>query len=347
LQAARAGGKGIDRIILYIDDVDRCPPHMVVDILQAVHLLLAYDLFVVVVSVDPRWLLRSLEVQVSQLKPGGSTLTEGMEATPQDYLEKIFQIPFSVRPMGQQGFARLMRRLLPDSTDELSLSPELRELDSEPSPKAQLPALSEPVRNLSDERETTPQSATPSTLQYGPTLAEAPDLEDLVEVLRISAAETDFSQTLYMLLPTPRSAKRFANVYRLLKASLPRSAVQNFQGARSVPGDFQLPMLLLALLIGKPKLAARLFPLLLASARQGREDWWQAAWDAAKPNSEELYLRELLDPIVEAPYFPRSPQLVETWLPQVSRFSFTTAKLFLDPPLVLSTGGVPELQPRG
>src|SRR5579871_849655 len=54
-------GRQVDRIILYIDDVDRCPPSMVVDILQAVHLLLAYELFVVVVSVDPRWLLRSLE----------------------------------------------------------------------------------------------------------------------------------------------------------------------------------------------------------------------------------------------------------------------------------------------
>ncbi|MBD9650044.1 TIR domain-containing protein [Ensifer sp. ENS09] len=47
---------GVDRIVLYIDDVDRCPPEMVVEILQAVHLLLAYKLFVVIVSVDPRWL---------------------------------------------------------------------------------------------------------------------------------------------------------------------------------------------------------------------------------------------------------------------------------------------------
>src|SRR5262249_38110840 len=47
----------IDRIILYVDDLDRCPPTRVVDVLQAMNLLLALPLFVVVVGVDPRWLL--------------------------------------------------------------------------------------------------------------------------------------------------------------------------------------------------------------------------------------------------------------------------------------------------
>jgi hypothetical protein len=50
----------VERIILYIDDLDRCPADKVVDVLQAVHLLLAYPLFVVVVGVDPRWLSHSL-----------------------------------------------------------------------------------------------------------------------------------------------------------------------------------------------------------------------------------------------------------------------------------------------
>jgi hypothetical protein len=35
-----------------------------VELLEAVHLLLAVDLFVVVVAVDPRWLLRSLCVSL-------------------------------------------------------------------------------------------------------------------------------------------------------------------------------------------------------------------------------------------------------------------------------------------
>lgn len=58
----------IDRIVLYIDDLDRCPEERVVEVLQAVHLLLAFKLFVVVVGVDSRWLLRSLEESYATLR---------------------------------------------------------------------------------------------------------------------------------------------------------------------------------------------------------------------------------------------------------------------------------------
>jgi hypothetical protein len=61
----------IDRIILYIDDLDRCPPRRVVEMLEAIHLLLAIDLFVVVVAVDPRWLLRSIAAHYRDLLHGG------------------------------------------------------------------------------------------------------------------------------------------------------------------------------------------------------------------------------------------------------------------------------------
>jgi hypothetical protein len=54
--------KPFDRIILYVDDLDRCRPSHVVHMLEAVHLLLALDLFIVVVAVDSRWLTRALEV---------------------------------------------------------------------------------------------------------------------------------------------------------------------------------------------------------------------------------------------------------------------------------------------
>ena len=57
----------VHRIVLYIDDLDRCPPAIVVKVLQAVHLLLAFPLFVVVVAVDARWLAKSLEQHYGEL----------------------------------------------------------------------------------------------------------------------------------------------------------------------------------------------------------------------------------------------------------------------------------------
>lgn len=113
--AARTRGrseKRLDRIILYVDDLDRCPTDRVVDVLQAVHLLLAFPLFVVVVGVDSRWLLHSLSREYSPFETSrgsGSGKQAGeWTTTPQNYLEKIFQIPFTLRPMGEPGFKNLI-----------------------------------------------------------------------------------------------------------------------------------------------------------------------------------------------------------------------------------------------
>jgi hypothetical protein len=104
----------IDRIVLYVDDLDRCPPARVVEVLQAIHLLLALPLFVVVVGVDPRWLLRSLQRHYRALLTAGSAERAApvgpshWASTPQNYLEKIFQIPFALAPMTGDGFSRLV-----------------------------------------------------------------------------------------------------------------------------------------------------------------------------------------------------------------------------------------------
>jgi hypothetical protein len=97
----------VNRIVLYIDDLDRCPPRKVVEVLQAVHLLLAFPLFVVVVGVDARWVHRSLGTTYGRLLTGGSAA-----ATPEDYLEKVFQIPFWLEDTAASARARMLHGLL-------------------------------------------------------------------------------------------------------------------------------------------------------------------------------------------------------------------------------------------
>ena len=99
----------IERIVLYIDDLDRCTPDRVIEVLQAIHLLLAFPLFVVVVGVDSRWLLSSLEQQYArQVSADAAAKRSEMLSTPQDYLEKIFQIPFWIRPMRVETLRRFL-----------------------------------------------------------------------------------------------------------------------------------------------------------------------------------------------------------------------------------------------
>ncbi|HLB45762.1 MAG TPA: P-loop NTPase fold protein [Anaerolineales bacterium] len=85
--------RGPARIVLFIDDLDRCPPDQVVQVLEAAQLLLKTELFVVVMAIDVRYVARALEkaydrILVRRGKPSGL-----------DYIEKIIQIPYRVRPI--------------------------------------------------------------------------------------------------------------------------------------------------------------------------------------------------------------------------------------------------------
>lgn len=102
-----------DRIVLYIDDLDRCPPEKVVEVLQAVHLLLAFDLFVVVVAVDVRWVEEALRRTYPGMLDGArGDKGSSSAASPQDYLEKIFNIPFWVPIMDREGSRSFLSGLM-------------------------------------------------------------------------------------------------------------------------------------------------------------------------------------------------------------------------------------------
>lgn len=100
LDEERKSDGGLERIVLYIDDLDRCAPDVVVKVLEAIHLLVALPVFVVVVAVDARWLRQAIERHYDQ-----------MRLSPSNYLEKIFQIPFQLPAMDRDGFVGLMRAL--------------------------------------------------------------------------------------------------------------------------------------------------------------------------------------------------------------------------------------------
>ncbi len=128
----------IDRIIVYIDDLDRCPPRRVVEVLEAVHLLLAVDLFVVVVAVDPRWLLRAVTAHYEELMAAGGPYPAAADgavdpdddelwrSTPAQYLEKIFQVVLTLPPLDTAGYHRLVHTLVGVRAPRPAAAPEPR-----------------------------------------------------------------------------------------------------------------------------------------------------------------------------------------------------------------------------
>ena len=123
----------VDRIVLYIDDLDRCPADTVLQVLQAVHLLLALPLFVVIVGVDFQWLLGALRSEYRAIvKDGQDDGFDHLKFMPLNYLEKIFQIPYWVPAMDDVGYRRLIRSLVESEQGSSDVVPVGRDERGEP-----------------------------------------------------------------------------------------------------------------------------------------------------------------------------------------------------------------------
>jgi KAP family P-loop domain/Trypsin-like peptidase domain len=261
----------IDRIVLYIDDLDRCSPSQVVDVLQAVHLLLALDLFVVVVGVDPRWLLQSLRQQYRRIlaAESGTNDEEGKSAwssSPTDYLEKIFNIPFVLPTMTPDTFKLLIARLSgadkqPTQTGDSALLAEDGNVPESASSGAQVPASQstglDESRGLPDadgllHAEAESEVAAQQTAQSGGD--EAADSAQVLPRRPLTKPELDLIFALSPMVRTPREAKRLLNLYRMLRSTQDLSDASLFIGTEEQPGQYQAVGVLLGLLTAYPLL---------------------------------------------------------------------------------------------
>ncbi len=322
-------GMPVDRIVLYVDDLDRCPAGKVVEVLQAVHLLLAYKLFVVVVAVDPRWLSHALTDTFGALAGNRNTIPDLDMATPQNYLEKIFQIPFSLRPMTEAGYAKLVHHLFGvEQAGNTAPPPQARQKDGPDQPSIPTPIPLQP-RNIQDARTDSPDNRPTGALDLtssppDPPESAAQELTIHDEALVIRQVEADFAAKLFAFMPTPRATKRFTNIYRMLKAPIAPEELPTFEGTENAPGTFQVPMLLLAILVGMPQQATALFPEILRRARNGEDPMRDLATSLGE-GASNAFMERIAD-IADAPTFPRSLDVFSYWGPRVARFSFEVGR---------------------
>ncbi len=219
-----------NRIILYIDDLDRCPDERVVEVLQAVHLLLAFELFVVVVAVDSRWLSHALMKHYPALSMGR---WDGNRASSEDYLEKIFQIPFWVRSLGDDARKNIVTGLLRGNLEHTVLT-------GEKGRQALKLSLGEAEKHvLASLNDRTPP----------------PGMD--AQTLTISQDELDFLDTLAPLMgSTPRTVKRFVNLYQLVRIVY-RTSGREQDDNGTVPANQRLAFIL-AIADSVPHLAQKL-----------------------------------------------------------------------------------------
>jgi hypothetical protein len=353
----------IERIVLYIDDLDRCPPTRVVEVLQAVHLLLAFDLFVVVVAVDARWLERSLNEAYNPSRADSNGIAPGQPVhrfSAQNYLEKIFQIPFSLPSMGETGFRKLVHNMLASSEELLEgkaqtqLPPEIStsapEPDSRPQPP---PVVTTPPQSVIQGAEAAKQPDRLEALQR-----EQEQVRRRIEAMKLRDYEEQFIQALYPFIETPRLAKRCLNIYRLLRVRA-ATLTNNFQPfIDRNEGDYRAVLLLLGIFIGRAQVASEILASLTESDGPAFVAWLeqqsklseqkrlqlerqrsgQSPQLPSPPTSEELHLlllKSATDEIrtsiarlaktlaeLKGPSYDDKLNTYAKWVPVVSRYSF-------------------------
>jgi len=321
------GPPPLQRIVLYVDDLDRCPPEKVVDVLRAVHLLLALPLFVVVLAVDPRWLRRALEQHHTTLFLARD-LGES-QASPANYLDKIFQVPYALRPIGERAYGYI-QSLLPEADQAVptpvigtqpTVSPAIEEPTTEEPTTPTVPGTMEVALDIPGEELDTPRlKAEPFAVSS--LVRRVDDLHP--EGLRISAAERDFLPRLGPLLPTPRAAKRLVNLYRLLRIGVPEAELSEFVGGED-GGPYQAAAVLLATVIGQPADARAL--LIELKNASPTEDI--LAFLRGMPTPSWHGLTNLIETIGKDTPVHVELSSYQEWGKTVARFSFETYDLFL------------------
>jgi hypothetical protein len=285
----------LNRIVLYIDDLDRCKVETVLKVLEVVHLLLAFPLFVCVVAVDPRWIEQCLREKHSDLFTPSQN-GETAHVTVGDYLEKIFQIPIWMRPIQNRQRASLVKTLLGNTAAPAAAVP-----------TAAVGASSTDLgaAGAIDEAESAPNG-------FQATVMKA---EETPDPLRITREEATFVDQLAPILSDkPRALKRFVNTYRLLKASLSDIDRQTFV-TDDPASPYRICMSQLAFFTGHPRLAS-VFARQIG--RSSADHFSLQQWSDTLPPEE----RQQLQPIVAL--FPDHTFVADFrhWLPDTAKYLF-------------------------
>jgi hypothetical protein len=145
--------------------------------------------------------------------------------------------------------------------------------------------------------------------------------------LQLTQAEVEFMTGLGALLPTPRAAKRFVNIYRLVRIGIPAPELAEFIGDEA-GGQYQAVQLLLAMLVGHPRFAREVLREVISGHQ---EPDLAAVVEAMGERCEGTHSFEIIRSILattrEKTPLAVSMRLVRQWYPRLAGFSFYTREL--------------------
>jgi hypothetical protein len=288
-------------------------------------------LFVVVVAVDPRWLLQALTTHYRGLlrRGDGSDVDEDdlWRSTPLHYLEKIFQIPFTLSPLDTSRYEQFVDGLLARPAGS-----------SEPAGPRGAPAA---AGGAAVDAETRAEPSSRDLSQTGLTARfeprsdltlhlAAPPRSEQVDPLLLDEAERAFLKLLGPpLMTSPRSTKRLVNSYGLLLSlEGPEGRQAMLVPTDDGPPPHRAALTLLATVIARPDASPAFFRH-LHEATPAKP--WPEFLDLERSRLGRVDLVEVLDQLGEAATsaglpLPAAVGGFRPWVVKVGRLSFQTGR---------------------
>ena len=209
--------EGEPRVVVFVDDLDRCSDESIMETLQAINLVLGASDFFVVLAIDPDMIHRAIARQ-----RGISDDDEAAEVFAENYLRKIIQLPL-VLPgrSAEQRFGFVSQLFSPRRSATTG---------------ARRRTTSRPPSRAPDDDGTPPFSFDPRH-RRPPRVQILREVQDTKEELEALHASRD------LLNDNPRELKRLVNVHRLVKILLqrpdapptPSSSASSWPGWSSAP----------------------------------------------------------------------------------------------------------------
>ncbi|MFL5801618.1 MAG: P-loop NTPase fold protein [Roseiflexaceae bacterium] len=181
------------KLVIFIDDLDRCEPPKSVDVIEAINLLLDSERCIFVIGMDAAAVVASIDTKYEKLFEKMRKETTGIASPGRFFLDKIIQVPFQMPSATEKHVDRLVASLIESRARPLVQPPSRKEPGT-----PEVMAVSEGRRAVRTEP---PHDHAPG----GPDIASYAR-EDVQDAIRLGAR---------LLAENPRQIKRFVNVFRL------------------------------------------------------------------------------------------------------------------------------------
>ena len=209
------------RVVVFIDDLDRCSDEKVVDILQAINLILGRSSFYVFLGMDTDMIYRAID---ARYKVGGGA---GQTDFSESYLRKIVQLSFHLPTADAGGRFSLVRRMFsPGAREALGIEDGVAGGATE---GVQVDPMLAGTASGSDPDAPPPEPPTDGgptglanvyrmdrAILLSPRVVVLKEVEDTEDELKAFREFTPF------MSPNPREIKRLVNVHRLVRIVLVR-----------------------------------------------------------------------------------------------------------------------------